>query len=101
MTVRLLDIAETELDEAVRYYESQAPGLGMAFLVEFLSAVGLISDHPHAWQSLDGEIRRCRLNRFPYGVIYTPVDGDIVVLAVGHLHRKPGHSRERLSREGD
>jgi hypothetical protein len=31
VTVRLLEIAELELDETVRWYGAQAPGLGEAF----------------------------------------------------------------------
>jgi hypothetical protein len=31
VTVRLLEIAEIELDQAVHWYGAQAPGLGEAF----------------------------------------------------------------------
>ena len=34
MTARFLDIAEIEFDEAIRWYDAQALGLGDAFLVE-------------------------------------------------------------------
>jgi plasmid stabilization system protein ParE len=43
VTVRLLDVAEIELDEAIRWYEAQAPGLSDAFLIEVLSAFDRIS----------------------------------------------------------
>jgi hypothetical protein len=69
--VRFLQIAEIELDEAMQWYESQAPGLGEAFLIEVLSAVHRISLYPEAWHPLDEQVRRCRLNRFPFGLIYT------------------------------
>jgi hypothetical protein len=92
VTVRLLDIAEIELDHAIRWYESLAPGLGDAFLIEVVR-------YPEAWQSLDEGVRRCRLSRFPYGLIYTIETGDILVLAVAHLHRKPDYWRDRLQQE--
>jgi toxin ParE2 len=69
VTVRFLEIAEIELDQAVHWYGAQAPGEG---------------------------IRRCRLGRFPYGLIYTLDNGDILVLAVAHLHRRPDYWRDRL-----
>ena len=98
MTVRFLEIAEIELDEAVHWYREQAPGLGNAFLIEVLSAVDRIARYPEAWHSLGEGLRRCRLSQFPYGLIYT-VDGhDILVLAVAHLHRRPDYWRERLQR---
>jgi ParE toxin of type II toxin-antitoxin system, parDE len=50
-------------------------------LIEVLSAADRITRFPEAWQLLDEDIRRCRLNRFPYGLIYTIDNGDILVLA--------------------
>ena len=43
MTIRFLEIAEIELDQAIHWFESQAPGLGNAFLVEVLSAADRIA----------------------------------------------------------
>lgn len=98
MKVRFLEVAEIELDQAILWYEAQAAGLGDAFLIEVLSAADLISLYPEAWQALDETVRRCRLNRFPYGLIYVAESGDILVLAVAHLHREPDYWRDRLKR---
>ena len=98
MTVHFLEVAEIELDQAVCWYEAQAAGLGDAFLIEVLSATDRISLYPEAWQALDKSVRRCRLNRFPYGLIYGVENGDILVLAVAHLHRQPDYWRDRLKR---
>jgi hypothetical protein len=41
-------------------------------------------------------IRRCRLARFSYGLIYG-VDGEtIVIVAVAHLHRRPRYWIDRI-----
>jgi toxin ParE2 len=98
VTVRLLEVAEIELDQAVHWYGAQAPGLGEAFLIEVLSAADRIARFPEAWHPLVAGVRRCRLSRFPYGLIYTIDDGDILVLAVAHLHRRPDYWRDRLQR---
>jgi toxin ParE2 len=98
VTVRLLEIAEIELDQAIHWYEAQASGLGNAFLIEVLSATDRIARFPEAWHSLGESVRRCRLSRFPYGLIYTVENGDILVLAVAHLHRRPDYWRARLKR---
>jgi hypothetical protein len=37
VTIRFLEIAEIELNQAVQWYEAQAPGLGQTFLIEVLS----------------------------------------------------------------
>jgi hypothetical protein len=52
VTVRFLEIAETELDQAIRWYGAQAPGLGNAFLIEVLSTVDRIERFPKAWHPL-------------------------------------------------
>jgi len=98
VTVRFLEIAEIELDQAIHWHEAQASGLGNAFLIEVLSAADRIARFPEAWQSLGEGVRRCRLSRFPYGLIYTIDNGDILVLAVAHLHRQPDYWRDRLKR---
>jgi hypothetical protein len=97
VTARFLGIAEVELDEAIRWYDAQALGLGDAFLVEVLAAVHRITLYPEAWHQLGDGVRRCRLTRFPYGLIYTVDKNDILVLAVAHLHRQPDYWRDWLS----
>jgi hypothetical protein len=48
MEVRLLEIAETELDEAVIFYNSEQPGLGADFIVEFVNSLDRIKAYPKA-----------------------------------------------------
>jgi plasmid stabilization system protein ParE len=98
VTVRFLEIAEIELDQAIHWYGAQAPGLGNAFLIEVLSAADRMARFPEAWQPLGEGIHRSRLSRFPYGLIYTTDNGGILVLAVAHLHRRPDYWRNRLER---
>ena len=97
MSVRLLESAQVELDDAIAWYASQAPGLGDAFLIETLKTLKLIEQYPKAWHPLTQQVRRCRLRRFPYSVIYAQEDSDLLVLAVAHQHRKPGYWRARMN----
>jgi plasmid stabilization system protein ParE len=97
MSVRLLEPAQAELEEAITWYAGQAPGLGDAFLIETLKSIQLIEKFPQAWHPLTPHIRRCRLRRFPYSVVYTLEGDDLLVLAIAHQHRKPGYWRNRLN----
>ena len=99
MTVRFLKVARAELREAVRYYESHAADLGADFLLEVTAAVERITEFPVAWQTVDVELRRCQLGRFPYGLIYAEEGTDILIVAVAHLHRRPESWRDRLNKE--
>jgi toxin ParE2 len=97
MSVRLLAPAQTELEEAMAWYVEQAPGLGDAFFIETLKAIQLIEQLPQAWHPLTPHIRRCRLRRFPYSVVYTLDGDDVLVLAIAHQHRKPQYWKNRLN----
>ena len=96
MTVRFLEVARQELDEAVVHYEGESPGLGNAFLLEALAAIERIRRFPDAWHPLGNEIRRCRLRRFPYGLIYSNDRDGLLILAVAHTRREPGYWRDRI-----
>ena len=96
MNIQLLQPAQQELDEAIAWYADQAPGLGDAFLIEILKTLKLITQFPQAWHPLSAQTRRCRLNRFPYSVIYSQEGDGLLVIAIAHQHRKPGYWRDRL-----
>ncbi len=96
MTVRFLKVAQVELREAVRFYESQAPGLGADFLLEVTAAVERITEFPVAWQTVDVELRRCQLGRFPYALVYSEEGDGILIVAVAHFHRRPENWQRRL-----
>ncbi len=99
MTIRFVELAEVELDEAIHYYEGESTGLGAEFLDEVISALNRIAEFPEAWQQLEFGVRRSRLNRFPYGLVYSRSRGDIIVLGVAHLRRKPENWRDRLNKD--
>ncbi len=96
MTLRLLNIAQLELDDAITWYNSQAVGLGDAFLIEAIKVFRLIEQYPRAWHRLSQNTHRCRLARFPYGIIYTQDQDNLIVIAVAHLHRAPQYWRDRF-----
>ena len=96
MEIRFLEIAERELDEAVTYYNVESPGLGDEFLLQFLNALERIRQYSEAWQRFSQNTRRCRVHRFPWGVIYQILESEILVVAVAHLHRDPGYWHNRI-----
>ena len=102
MTVRFLDEAAAELASAVAGYEakvlrSKSQGLGVNFAVAVRDGLARIEAYPRAWQLIGQRVRRYRLIRFPYGLVYAEVGSDIVILALMHLHRKPDYWKDRLT----
>ena len=65
MQIRLLEIAQIELDDSIEYYNSESDGLGDEFLVEALHAIGRIKNFPQAWHPFTDLTRRCQLRRLP------------------------------------
>lgn len=96
MELRLLAIAQIELDEAVDFYDSESPGLGAEFLLEVLRAMERIRGFPNAWHPFSENTRRCQTRRFPYGIIYQVLSEEILVIAVANLHRNPDYWKDRL-----
>jgi toxin ParE2 len=89
MTVIMLPGAEAELDDVFEFYEAARAGLGLQLITQFRAAVDRILTYPRGWQALDETYRRCRLHRFPYGIVYK-IDGETIrIVAFGHLHREP------------
>jgi len=89
MTYRFLLPAQQDLAEAVDYYERAVPGLGLEFVDELERTVHRIMLQPEAWPRISEHHRRCRMRRFPYGVIYLLEAGEVLIVAVFHLHRHP------------
>ena len=96
MEIRLLDVAQQELDEAIEYYNGESLGLGDRFLVEALAAFERIKRFPRAWHPYSENTRRCRTHRFPYGIIYQILEAEILIVAVANLHKRPGYWLNRV-----
>ncbi|NCD26940.1 MAG: type II toxin-antitoxin system RelE/ParE family toxin [Deltaproteobacteria bacterium] len=87
--------AEAEFLDAIEYYESLESGLGYDFAIEVRAAIQRAEAFPLAWTSLDGEVRRSLVRRFPFGVVYAEDSADLFILAVMHLHRAPDTWKNR------
>jgi plasmid stabilization system protein ParE len=74
---------ERDLDEAAGWYDARRPGLREAFLELVEDVLDHIEENPLLYPVLHLDIRRASLRRFPYGVYYALIEGDIHILAVG------------------
>ena len=88
--------AEKELEEIENHYDSISEGLGDRFRDEIQTTISRILKFPNGWQPLYRVVRRCRLNSFPYGIVYRVKSTQIRLLAVMHLHRNPNYWTYRL-----
>ncbi|WP_309399619.1 type II toxin-antitoxin system RelE/ParE family toxin [Cerasicoccus maritimus] len=73
------------------------PGLGLRFYNELKKTEERIQKYPDGWMQLSTNTRRCRLETFPYGIIYQLRADEILIVAVAHLKRKPEYWKDRIS----
>jgi len=88
--------AITEADEAARFYEERQTGLSKRFIEALTDTVSRIRRNPRLYPKIYKEIRKCRVLRFPYGVIYRDKKDLIEIIAVLHFKRKPGYWKYRI-----
>ena len=95
MTFSFHPEAEEEFNNAIDYYEEAELGLGYDFAIEAYATIQRIIEYSKAWPKIDKEIRRSLVQRFPFGVLYSEDGNSIFIIAVMHLHKKPGYWKNR------
>ncbi len=89
--------AATEHLENVAYYEERQPGLGASYLAEFEVVLEQVCEAPGRYPIAQRpEIRRIRLQHFPFTVFYREFGEMVQVLAVAHHRRRPLYWLGRL-----
>lgn len=96
MNSEFLPEADEEFREAVRYYENEAPGVGLRFIAEVRRGVAFITENPFAAAPVGNGIRRKVLNHFPYSLLYSVESELVVIVAVAHVKRRPRYWRVRI-----
>ena len=92
------------LREAVKasiYLEEARFGYSEKFENELDRLCARIVEHPKSGSHLEGyppelDVRSYRMETFRYSLIVVAINGDPMVYAVAHQHRKPGYWRDRL-----
>ena len=92
--VSILSEAEIDLDT----YETRQSGLGDRFFDSVNKSLLAISKSPMTYQEIYKGIRRCVIQKFPYGVYYKvlPDVAEIQVLGIVHFKRNPKVVKKRL-----
>jgi len=96
MQVEFLAPARAEFREAIAFYNAQRAGLGSRLSAEIKKAIQRILSIQRRGLLFQKRARRCRVNRFPFGVIYQVREDTLLIVAVMHLHREPDSWRHRL-----
>lgn len=95
MEIRFHHEALAELVGAMAWYGDRTERAKEALLDEFESAVSRMREAPMRLPTNQYGTRRTRLRRFPRALVCRVGVEEIHVVAVAHLHRRPGYWRER------
>ncbi|GJL66829.1 MAG: hypothetical protein NPIRA05_18000 [Nitrospirales bacterium] len=87
--------AVKEVEVAADFYREKQKGLEQRFLEALEDALRRIQRRPQIYQTIEKDIRKCKLPRFPYGIIFRVQHEHIEIIAVMHLHRQPGYWQTR------
>ncbi len=97
MRIKILSIAEDDLEEGYRFYESQADGLGTYFLDTLYSDIDSLAYFAGIHRVVLG-YHRLLSKRFPFAVYYRVADDAVTVFAVLDCRRNPSWIRKKLSK---
>ena len=101
LPVDLTGGASDELRDASRWYEERRAGLGLAFVAAVDRAIDQVARWPRTGAPIEGvgpdpEVRRMRIERFPYYAAYVVHEGRATIVAVAHERRRPRYWVDRL-----
>ncbi len=82
--------------QAAAWYERQQAGLGKRFLSEIQDALNRILLNPELYALVEGDVRRCRVHTFPFGLLFRIRPDCIAIMAVMHLYRDPDCWKTRV-----
>ena len=87
--------AEVEMIEAAAWYESRQEDLGKRFLAAVRDCINRIVINPRIYPEVEGDICRCLVKSFPFGVLFKTMPEGIGIVAVMHLRRDPDYWKRR------
>ncbi|WP_162499832.1 type II toxin-antitoxin system RelE/ParE family toxin [Mucilaginibacter terrigena] len=83
--------ADTEYQEAYAWYEEQLQGLGERFEFSVEQKLVSVLAAPLLYPIKKYDIRECKINGFPYLIIYKfyPLKNLILIISIFHTSRNP------------
>jgi plasmid stabilization system protein ParE len=88
--------AQDEFISGAQFYERQTEGLGLDFIIAVQHTYERLLELPALGPSFGRGLRRLLVPKFPYGLLYRVEPERIYIVAVMHLHRRPGYWRSRF-----
>ena len=95
MNVRLLSPALEEFNASCEFYAAESIMAAGRFIDEIESAIEEIGEYPIRYPVYKGEIRMKILKDFPFTLIYSIEENEVLILSVMHQSRLPDFWKSR------
>jgi hypothetical protein len=96
MKIKLHELAAKEFDEAIDWYELQSSGLGKRFKKSVINQIKKIKQTPNWFLIESGDIHKAYIPKFPYKILFTSDENQIIIWSIAHMHRKPWYWQSRI-----
>lgn len=96
LALRLHPEADAEGIDAAEWIKADDPRQGSLFVEALEDALTEARTRPEIYRTFDGEFRKVRMGKFRYAVVFRVKNDEAQVLAVMHLHRRPGYWKDRV-----
>lgn len=88
--IKILPLAENEIDQSIEFYESRSKGLGKQFLSYLKSYLKVLKTNPELFEiKKEPGYRELTLVKFPFVIIYEINENEVIVYSVFHMSRNP------------
>jgi len=95
--VRILDEALAEVQEAMKWYGEVSVELSNDVETKFFESIDKLVKYPLTHPKTKANVRKYRMDRFPYNLLYRVNKNLIVIIALVHHRRKPNYWKGRKS----
>ena len=83
-----------EIRVAVAYYDQFSLGIGNKFVFEVTGSLNRLLEFPHSGVLLDTDVRRMGVKNYPFVVLYSIDEEDIIILSVFNTYMNPAKMRD-------
>jgi plasmid stabilization system protein ParE len=90
--------ARLDIKYVMDYYASKSINLDKRFFAEFEHTVKRILLNPLAFKKIYKTFRQTAIKKFPYVVMYEPVENKVIIYAVFNTWQNPKRKINRLSK---